>query len=490
MKDFTLLRFLLPLLFLVTACNGTPLSIELTSTPDRAPTATVGDLATETPTATTTPLPTIAKIPTAPPTDPVIPTATLTTTTPARNLGKVAYRKEGDIWVKVLPPGEPQRLTTDGQNHSPHWSPSGQWLAFRKEQQVWIAQADGSAARPLDDGTVVGAFAWAPTTDRLAYATRRGELRITSTDSADPITLLPQTESEHGPGQVDRVAWSPDEEWIAYGWQQRQADGSLTYQGLWKISVDGKERVELYNSGAPDKGVALLAGWSPTGERVLFWQGDILSASLLADGAPLYNLLAGKGFADDNPPTRLGTERMLLYADFLALAPPESAWGADDVVALVVGEGREAWTNKHIEVAARPLTPETVVATSPAWSPAGQHIAYVAMPDRGNLLEDGVPTIRRALMQRHIWITNVLGEAQSRQLTHDAAYRDEQPLWSVDGSHILFARLNSQDRASLWLIPAEGGKSQRVVEELTPTSEWFDYYGHLDWSQLFDWWRG
>jgi Tol biopolymer transport system component len=420
----------------------------------------------------------------------MIPTATPTIATPAVDLGKVAYLKEGDLWVKVLPTGEPQRLTTDGQNHSPLWSPSGQWLTFRKEQQVWIIQADGSAPRLLDNGAVVGAFVWAPTTDRLAYATSRGELRITSPDSPDPITLLPQSEPKQNPGQVGRIVWSPDEEWIAYGWQQRQADGSLTYQGLWQISVDGRKRVELHNSGAPERGVALLAGWSPTGERVLFWQGDILSASLLADGAPLYTIKAGQDLADDNPPTRLGTERMLLYADFLAPAPPQSVWGADDVVALAAGEGREAWTNKRLEIAERPLTPETVVATSPAWSPDGQYIAYVAMPDRGHLLEEGVPAIRQALMERHIWINNVSGNTQPRQLTNDAGYRDEWPLWSADGSHILFTRLDSQDRASLWLIPAEGGEPQQVVEELPPPSDWFDYYGHLDWSQRFDWWRG
>lgn len=495
-KALRFLGLIFSLLFILAACNGTPnVGIELTSTPDHITRTTVTDRAIETPTlpsptatSTTTPLPTETEIPTATPTATLTPTVLPATTIPTLDLGKLAYIEGGDIWVKALPTGEPQRLTTDGQNGSPVWSPSGQWLAVRKEQQVWLIQANGSAATPLDEGAAVGPFAWAPTTDRLAYATSRGELRIISAASPDPITLVPKTVPQRGPGRVDRIAWSPDEAWLVYGWGQVSESGQLTYHGLWKVSADGKTRVELYNSGAPEKGVAVLAGWSPTGERVLFWQGDILSASLLADGAPLYSLIAEKGLSEDGTPAALCTERMLLYFDFLAPAPLDSSWGTDDVVTLVIGEGRETWTNKHIEVADRRLTSEAVAATSPTWSPDGLHIAYAAMPDRGNLL-DGEEPVDQALMQRSIWVADVRAESRPRQITDDAGYRDEWPLWSADGSHILFARLDNQYRASLWLISTEGGKPQQVVEELTPVSERFDRYGLADWRQLFDWWR-
>jgi hypothetical protein len=82
------------------------------------------------------------------------------TPTPTLGLGKLAYVQGGDIWVKTLPDGEPQRLTADGRNREPRWSPSGQWLAFRKgDYQVWVMRADGSAARPLNDVAAVGAYA-------------------------------------------------------------------------------------------------------------------------------------------------------------------------------------------------------------------------------------------------------------------------------------------------------------------------------------------
>jgi hypothetical protein len=66
------------------------------------------------------------------------------TPTSGVGLGKLAYVQGGDIRVKALPDGEPLRLTTDGQNREPRWSPSGEWLAFRKgDDQVWVMRADG-----------------------------------------------------------------------------------------------------------------------------------------------------------------------------------------------------------------------------------------------------------------------------------------------------------------------------------------------------------
>jgi len=49
--------------------------------------------------------------------------------------------------------------------------------------------------------------------------------------------------------------------------------------------------------------------------------------------------------------------------------------------------------------------------------------------------------------------------------------------------------MDEEGRASVWLVDAAGGTPERVVEELTPAPEWFGYYGHIDWGELFDWWR-
>jgi len=408
------------------------------------------------------------------------------------SLGNLAYVKGGDIWVKALPDGEPQRLTTDARNGVPRWSPSGEWLAFRKGEyeQVWVMRADGGDARSLM-ATPKGAFAWSPLADRLAYAAN-DELQVVDADGSNPVTVVarcyggPPTPPPQEEGRIGRIAWSPDGSWIAYEWRLQQPKQPLSYQGLWKVAVEGGEPIELYASGAPEKGEAILAGWSPDGQRLFYWQGEVLSASMLADGVALYSLPVGGG-----QPIRL-TETVLVHDDFLAPALQ------GERLAVTAGGYRATWTHKRVAVVEAEggeltwLTDESVAAFSPAWSPDGIHLAYTAMADRGDLV--GGEDARLGMMERRIWVADAQGEPEPRQLTNDTAYRDERPLWSAHGSHILFARMEAEGRASMWLIPAVGGEPRQVVDELTPLPGpavgWFGYYGYIDWDQLFDWWRG
>ena len=453
------------ILFLV-ACDTPEVGIERTPTPDHAATATVAALPTES-----------ARL------------ATLATPTPTPSLGKLAYVQSDDVWIKALPDGKPQRFTADGRNREPRWSPSSGWLAFRKgDYQVWVMRADGSAARPLNEGAAVGAFAWAPSADRLAYITGAGALVAVNADGSNRQELVVQGSGEPYTGVVN-MAWSPDEEWLAYEWvdvlQKEQPAGR--YAGLWRIRADGSEATELLNAGAPATYELILAGWSPDGSGILFWEDPQFSRSLLADGVPLLALPA-----DGGVPVQLA-ETVLAYPDFVVPGPTGTAW-----LAVIVGGYRGAWTNKVLHVVLTStgedvaLTSPDLAASSPAWSPGGTHLAYVVMPDEGDLA--GGEAARLGMMRRRIWVVSVAEESQPRQLTADLTYRDERPLWSADGSHILFARMDAENRASLWLIPAAGGEPQQVVDELTPlpgpASGWFGYYGHIDWDQLFDWWRG
>jgi Tol biopolymer transport system component len=431
------------------------------------------------------------------------------------NLGRLAYVQGGDIWVKTLPDGKPQRLTTDGRNRDPRWSPSGDWIAFRKDSQVvvrqevpceipspraqtcfetvsslqrqaWLIRADGSSAHPLNQGLSVETFAWSPVNDRLAFVTPGGALHLSNADGSGLLKMIPSGDSARDAGQVAHIAWSPDGNWIAYEWKVQPPDPASTYQGLWKISKDGKERLELYDANVLRRGEAILARWTPLGKTVLFWQGESRSSHSL-DGLYLYGVETDRQSSGSAPAVRYSADVMLTYPDFVAPAPPRSQLGARDTVALVVGAGRGSWNNKRIELP-HAVSPKTIAAIAPAWSPDGARLAYVGMPEQ----EDpgfGESAVQ-ALLQRRIWIVDVSGESTPRRLTNTAGYREERPLWSADGSHILFARMDSRGRASLWIAPANGVTVYPLVDELTPVPDPFGSYGHVDWDTLFDWWSG
>ena len=356
------------------------------------------------------------------------------------------------------------------------------------KMQVWLVEADGNSMHLLSLGASIDAFAWSPVDDRLAYSTANNGLSTINADGTNLVTLVPQTAGDsQGSGSVGRFVWNPEGISIAYEWWGQSPTQTLTYQGLWLVSVDGRERVELYDSGSPQKGEAILAGWSSQGRRVLFWQSKTPLASL-ADGVPLYSVNADKDQSKVNAPAQLETEVMLSYADFVALAPRGANPALRDGVALVVGSSRSTWKNKCIELAGRAISPKSLAAISPAWSPDGTRMAFVAAPDRADLVDE--EAIHTALMQRRIWVADVAGEAQPQRLTEGTTFREERPLWSADGGYLLFTRMDAKGRASLWLATVAGDILRQMVDELTPAPDPVDSYGHIDWETLFDWWRG
>jgi Tol biopolymer transport system component len=412
------------------------------------------------------------------------------TASPGLGLGKLAYVQGGDIWVKALPDGEPLRLTTDGRSSEPRWSPSGEWLALRKgDEQAWVMRADGGSAHRLDDAAYVTALAWAPTSDRLAFVAG-GALKAVDSDGLNEQELVAADSGGPGTGVQD-VAWSPDGGWLAYDRidvLKPLEDGRPPerHASVWRVRADGSGASELVDAGTPSAYGLIAAGWSPDAQYVLYWIDPQFSGSLLADGAPLYSVPAEGG-----TPVQLAAT-VLLHPDFLVPGP-----AGTDRVAVVVGGFRVASTNKALHVLSASgrqdmaLTSPDLAASSPAWSPDGRRIAYVAMPDEQG--QSAEPS-RQALMKRRIFAVDSQGGSGPQQLTDDPAYRDEYPLWSADGSFILFARLNAEDQASLWLVPEAGGEPRQIVDELSPAPQpsplWFGYYGHVDWDTLFDWWRG
>ncbi len=414
------------------------------------------------------------------------------------SLGRIAYVQDEDIWVKDLPDGTPQRITNHPEqpNARPEWSVSGQWLSFLKGKQLGVMRADGTDARLYD----AGSLAWSPVADRLAYISDRGtgtealagELVV---ENADGSARRAVADWHRGPdvvGGLSELAWSDDGASIAYAEQRSQAGTAPTrvYAGIWRVPADGSGApAEVYSSGSPPQDGVGVLGWIGQG-YILFYRMPGFTADL-SDGVTVLVIRPGVGplvdFAPANP-------IMLIEPELRSSAP------RGDLVAITDGGGRETWSGKRIAVVSpasgtvTDVTDPAVAAIEPSWSPDAQRIAYVAAPNAGTDISGGDAS-KAAMAQRKIWVMDQLG-ANKRQLTADPAYRDEFPQWSADGSQILFARLDAQDRWSLWTISSSGGAPREVVADVSSTilgstaPAWFGYYGVVAWHDVMAWWRG
>jgi Tol biopolymer transport system component/DNA-binding CsgD family transcriptional regulator len=412
---------------------------------------------------------------------------------PPENLGRLVYKDGGDIWTLALPKGAPVRLTDDGRNHAPQWSPSGEWLLCEKPverapSELWVMRQDGTDARQVDtDVYQQEGYRWAPNDDRLAYITRGSAALVVETADGSGHRELLSAAAQQWDSIGPYVEWSPDGQWIATTAAARDPFPA-DYVGLWALRADGNEARELV--AARDAGYGLLvAGWAPDGATVLYSLQPSFSASFQADG--LQWRAAALDAATSAPDTSGGIapEGMVLrYEDF------RDASSLGQIV-VARGGGRYSTERKTLSlvdfsagVMFTDLTPPGFAATSPAWSPDSSTIAFAMQPE-------SVTGDLASADQKRIWLIDAEG-ANQRRLNDIEAWQ-ERPQWSLDGRYVLYVRpagdTEAPGTAELWLHDLSSGSETRVLRGIEYASDAIEtnigYYGHLDWSQVFDWWQ-
>jgi len=271
--------------------------------------------------------------------------------------------------------GDVRELTHDAGFHdSPAWSPDGRWIATAR--LVTRPQGSGAlvdVAGPLDlvaaDGSAiirspVGGQAEVPGWQKsggLAMIVRAGSrLSIVEATGAGVVR------ERHRIGLLsDVAAWSPDGRMLTFVRGCPCSPGTRHQHGLAVVSAKGRgERTLTGGSQAKES-----PAWSPQGTSVVFFSaGSLWRASLL--GGRLRRLASGLGLSAY--PAWAPDGRTLA---FVAQATPGDSWPHLYLVSASGGPPRQ-------------LT-ATVVEQAPAWSPAGDAIAFSKGDEIDTVRPDG-----------------------------------------------------------------------------------------------------
>ena len=203
---------------------------------------------------------------------------------------------------------------------------------------------------------------------------------------------------------------------------------------LWTIAAGGGEPVRVTSDPAIDWSPA----WSPDGRHLYFssnrsggfnlWRVAIDEASGRVLGEPV---------AVPIPRPRIG--HLSVSADGASIA----------MASFTTESGIEALSfdpARGTVGARRRVTNSSETAARPSVSPDGRWLAFYQVLQNGR--ED-------------LWVVNRDGTGL-RQLTNDAA-RDRRPLWSADGTRLLFYSDRS-GRYQVWTIAADGGGLMQVTD--------------------------
>ena len=401
-----------------------------------------------------------------------------------RGLGMVAVAARGRVEVMDLATCRARvvaRVTVTSpvtRVNSPvvHFLGDGRWLVYTTTAAngsisgPFVVPVTGGRARtPLGRGLV--AFTWAPDGLRLYGITGGGELL-----SASPTGRRQVVAAGLGSAAAfQSLAISPDGRYAAVD-ISRCGEVAPSAELLNVDLHTGAVRTALRQTGE----FYTLAGWSADGRWLLYWPQSICSASLAADGIPLYAVASSGG----GRPVR-AVAHMLLYPDFLtwcgarliAVSTPDRETELDSKL---VQTGPPLWRRGTID-AARSLS-----WVSPSCSASGRWLVAAAGTNRQTLF---------GTEHRSVYLLRPDG-AVVRRLAQPVAtdLSDEAPQFSRDGSWVLFVRSQvvtagtsaySHDTLELTRASGIGG----AVPVLSFPSSDFSYYDHFDWPTELDWYQ-
>jgi hypothetical protein len=197
---------------------------------------------------------------------------------------KLLYADGRNIYAAGVSGGDEVNLTRGaGEDGSPAWAPDHERIAFVREGDLWVMDYDGSAGHPITSGGKDGSPDWSPDGERIAFdrETSGGtDVLVMDADGGTPTNLTPDATTGGAPD------FSPDSERLVF---QRK-------RNLWLMDADGTNQREI-PIGLPAR--MLFPAWAPDGSEIAFtlFSSDGKSSDVYLvrpDGTGLRNLTQGQ----------------------------------------------------------------------------------------------------------------------------------------------------------------------------------------------------
>ena len=206
------------------------------------------------------------------------------------NQGRIAFVREGNIWIMDADGGNQVQLTTPGSDSQPEWSPDGNSIAyvrdFEDRLEIQVMQSDGTdthciaqlfpqALSGLPEVVVVHALAWLPDGEHLVVVivvtrsmnTEQYMLNVTEQCVRIPYDLSPADFGE----RVGRMFWSASGQ-VVYEVTRLEPPGQTVYWDfdLWQAEACGLalcDPLRLTDTDAWREESPVL---SPRSDRILY----------------------------------------------------------------------------------------------------------------------------------------------------------------------------------------------------------------------------
>ena len=349
--------------------------------------------------------------------------------------------------------GENVRLLVAGCHH-PAWSPDGKEIvcstAGHQEapttrnttpSALWIANVETGAKRVLCVSDAMQP-SWSPNGDRIAFwfmppSAGRSDIGTISRNGGEIEVVTKDASTNWNP------VWSPDGKFLYFA---SDRSGNMSF---WRVAIEektGKLQGEAAAVSTPATFNRHL-NFSRNGRRMVYVQTDQRSNIQAVKFDTKTEKIVGEPFWITRGDRQIVRPELSPDGTRFVMRVPRRT--QDDI--LVVNRDGTNW---------RDLTNDKFFDRYPRWSPDGKRIAFTS--DRSGRYE--------------IWLLDA-DATNLRQLTFDSTGDTSFPLWSPDGTHMLFRRNlvnyildvnKSWAEQSLRLLPAPGGTEYFVAWDWSP----------------------